>query len=52
MAPTCSNFLETPKKPHVQHAYKEEKLPELKEIKDNDKDKGVAQAFFRLDKDF
>ena len=44
--PTFTN----PRKPYVQHAWKEEKFPELKEI-DEDED-GVAWVSFRLDKDF
>ena len=43
---------EPPKKPWVQHAHKEEKLPKLKEIKDNNKKDKIDQVSFRLDKDF
>ena len=43
-------------KPRVQHAQKEEKLPEklpeLKEIEDNDEEDRVAWVSFGLDKDF
>ena len=49
---TCPTFTDPPKKPRVLHAQKEEKLPELKEIEDNEKEEGVAQVSFRLDKDF
>ena len=52
MASACPAFSNPPKKPRVQHARKEEKLPELKEIKDDDEDEGVAQVAFRLEKDF
>ena len=52
MTNACSNFSDAPKKPQVQHAQKEEKLPELKEIKDDDDKEGVAQVSFGLDKDF
>ena len=52
MVSTCSIFLDPPKKPRIQHAQKEEKLPELKEIEDDDKDEGVAWVAFGLEKDF
>ena len=48
----CPAFSDLPKKPRVQHAQKEEKLPELKEIEDNKEDKGVAWVAFGLEKDF
>ena len=47
--PTFSDSLETSQ---VQHAWKEEKLPELKEIEDNDEEEGVGWVHFRLNKDF
>ena len=52
MANTCPIFSNLFKKPQVQHTQKEEKLPELKEIEDDDEDEGVAQVHFRMDKDF
>ena len=52
MASACPAFSDPPKKPCVQHAWKEEKLPNLKEIEDNDEEEGVAQVHFGLDKDF
>ena len=52
MASTCPTFSNPPKKPHVQHARKEEKLPELIEIKDDEEDEGVAWVAFGLEKDF
>ena len=51
MASTCPTFSNPPKKPRVQCAQKEEKLPELKEIED-DEDEGVARVAFGLEKDF
>ena len=42
MANACPNFSDIPKKPWVQYALKEEKLPELREIEDDDKEEGVA----------
>ena len=42
MASACPAFSDPPKKPRVQCARKEEKLPELKEIEDDNKDEGVA----------
>ena len=44
-------FSDPSKKPHVQHAQKEEKLPELKAIEDDDEE-GVARVHFGLEKDF
>ena len=52
MVSACPTFTDPPKKPHVQHAQKEEKLPELKEIEDDNEEEGVARVSFRLDKDF
>ena len=52
MASACPTFSDSPKKPRVQCAHKEEKLSELKEIEDNDEDEGVAWVLFRLDKGF
>ena len=52
MASACPAFANPPKKPRVQCARKEEKLPELKEIEDNDDEEGVAQVHFGLEKDF
>ena len=52
MASTCPAFTDPPKKPRVQHAQKEEELPKLKEIKDDNKEEEVAQVIFRLEKDF
>ena len=43
---------ESPKKPKVQCACKEEKLPKLKKIEDDEGDEGVAQVSFSLEKDF
>ena len=51
MANACLNFSDTPKKPRVQCAQKKEKLPKLKEVKD-DKEEGVAWVSFGLEKDF
>ena len=49
----CPAFSDPPKKPCIQHAQKEEKLPELKEIEDNDDEgDGVAQVSFGLNRDF
>ena len=52
MASACPAFTDPPKKPRVQHARKEEKLPELKEIEDDDDEEGVARVHFGLEKDF
>ena len=52
MANACPTFSGPPKKPCVQHAWKEEKLPELREIEDDNEEDGVAQVSFRLEKDF
>ena len=52
MASACPAFADPPKKPRVQRARKEEKLPELREIEDDDEEEGVAQVHFRLEKDF
>ena len=52
MASICSTFLDSFKKPHMQCVCKEEKLPELKEIEDDNEDEGVAQVSFGLNKDF
>ena len=52
MASICPTFSDPSKKPHVQHVRKEEKLPELKEIEDDNEDEGVAQVAFGLEKDF
>ena len=52
MANACPNFSDTPKKPQVQCTQKEEKLPELKEVEEDDEEEGVAQVSFGLDKDF
>ena len=52
MASTCPTFSEPLKKPCVHHAHKEEKLPELKEIEDNNEEDRIAQVSFRLEKDF
>ena len=51
MASNCPGSIKLPKKPYVKCTWKEEKLPELKEIKDNKED-GVAWVSFRLEKDF
>ena len=51
MANACPNFSDTLKKPQVQRAQKEEKLPELKEIEDDDEE-GVAWVHFGIEKDF
>ena len=48
----CPNFSNTPKKPCVQRTRKEEKLPELKEIEDDEEEEGVAKVSFGLEKDF
>ena len=42
MANACPTFSDPLKKPQVQHAQKEEKLPELKEVEDDDREEGVA----------
>ena len=52
MASACPVFSDPPNKPHVQCTRKEEKLPELKEIKDDNKEDRVAQIHFGMDKDF
>ena len=52
MASTCPTFTDPPKKPHVLHARKEEKLSKLKEIEDDEEDEGVAWVHFGLEKDF
>ena len=52
MANACSTFSDPSRKPHIQHTQKEEKLPELKEIEDNNEEDGVAWVSFRLDKAF
>ena len=52
MASACPTFSEPFKKPRVQCTQKEEKLPELKEIEDDEEDEGVAQVAFGLEKDF
>ena len=53
MVSACPGTIQEPfKKPHVQCACKEEKLPELKEIEDEEEDKGVAWVSSRLNKDF
>ena len=52
MVSICSTFSDLLKKPHIQHAQKEEKLPKLKEIEDDNKEDEVAWVSFRLDKDF
>ena len=52
MVSACPAFSDPPKKPCVQRARKEEKLPELKEIEDDEEDEGVARVAFRLEKDF
>ena len=51
MANAYPNFPDPLRKPWVQCAQKEQKLPELKKIKD-DNEEGVAQVSFGLDKDF
>ena len=48
----CPTFSDPPKKPCIQCARKEERLPELKEIEDDKEDKGVARVVFGLEKDF
>ena len=52
MASACPTFSDPSKKPCVQCVWKEEKLPELKEIEDNNKEDGVARVSFGLEKDF
>ena len=52
MVSTCPAFSDPPRKPCVQCVQKEEKLPELKEIEDDNEEDGVAQVSFGLDKDF
>ena len=52
MANACPTSSNPPKKPQVQCAQKEEKLPELKEVEDDDKEEGVAQVHFQMEKDF
>ena len=52
MASTCPIFPDSSKKPYVQCAQKEEKLPELKEIEDKNEKDRVAWVSFRLNKDF
>ena len=52
MVNACPMLSDQSRKPHVQYTWKEEKLPELKEIEDDEEDEGVAQVSFRLDKDF
>ena len=42
MVNTCSAFSDPPKKPHIQCTQKEEKLPELKEIEDDNEEDRVA----------
>ena len=51
MASACPTFTD-PRKPCIQCARKEEKLPELKEIEDDNEEDAVPQVSFRLDKDF
>ena len=46
MVSACPAFSDLPKKPCVQCARKEDKLPELKEIEDDDEEEGVAQVHF------
>ena len=52
MANAYPTFSDPSKKPQVQRTQKEEKLPELKEIEDDDEEEGVAQVHFGLNKDF
>ena len=52
MANACPNFSDVLKKSRIQCAQKEEKLPKLKEVEDDDEEEGVAQVSFRLEKDF
>ena len=52
MASACPSSSEPPKKLHIQHVHKEEKLLKFKEIEDDGEDEGVAQVSFELDKDF
>ena len=52
MMSAYSISLEQPKKPHVQYTQREEKLSKLKEIENNNENKGVAWVSFGLDKDF
>ena len=51
MVSVCPIFSDLPKKLHVWCAWKEEKLPKLKEIEDEEEEEGVAQVSFVLDKD-
>ena len=52
IASACPAFTNPPKKPCVQRAQKEEKLPKLKEIEDDNDEEGVARVHFGLEKDF
>ena len=52
MVNACPTFSDSPKKPRIQCAQKEEKLPELKEIEDGNEEEGVAWVHFGLEKDF
>ena len=52
MASACPTFADPPKKPRVQRTRKEEKLPELTEIEDDNKEEKVARVHFGLEKDF
>ena len=52
MANACPTFSDPSKKPYVQQAQKEEKLPKLKEIEDDNEEEGVAWVHFGLENDF
>ena len=52
MVNACPIFSDPSKKPCIQHAQKEEKFPELKEIENDEEEEGVAQVHFGLEKDF